>query len=215
VPHERGNDRAGDHRHGGEMSERDLVAEFGTAASALLGAPGEAARLLGLGVQAYAIDPDILGVATISLSADGRLYWPDPESDDQCFIVAVRGDPAGPESVDPIDTIRTGELVDLLAIHPDYPDRWASRLDCATWLGSIAPQRFDPEPVPIHRSPLAWLRGGCRGLCLLGSDIEARQLLLGLHAIEVASEVDARVLQRQLETPPALPRILVAEKAIG
>ena len=67
---------------------------------------------------------------------------------------------------DPIKAVRHGTLIDLIALSPAYPNQWALRLGNATWLGAIEPQFLMPEPVPIWRNPLAWLRNDCRGLVL-------------------------------------------------
>ncbi len=105
--------------------------------------------------------------AIVRIAVAGSTYEPDPAGKG-AFLLPVRVDnPLTPEAADSIGIIRAGSIVDLLAFHPAHPYRWALRRDDAEWLGAIEPQYLDPAPVPVWRSPLAWLQAGCRGLVVL------------------------------------------------
>src|SRR5829696_4465459 len=86
----------------------------------------------GVGGAGLAVAP---ARARISVSRDG-LFEPDPDSDAVAFIVPTRvGNTVSPEVSDPIETVRDGEIVDLLAFSPAFPNRWALRTGAASWLG--------------------------------------------------------------------------------
>jgi hypothetical protein len=63
-----------------------------------------------------------------------------------------------------------GNLIDIAAWDERIPDQWRLRTGEGRWLGAIPPQYIHPAPVPIRRSPLAWLQGGCTGLCVITRD---------------------------------------------
>jgi hypothetical protein len=115
------------------------------------------------------------------------------------------------EAHDPPHTVRAGELVDLVAWHPRHPHRWALRTGAAEWLGAIEPQYLDPEPVPVWRSPLAWLRVGCVGLVMLSPDPPAAyRVLSGCRGGIVAEDPQhAAALRATLARPWPAPQIIV------
>ena len=88
------------------------------------------------------------------------------------------------------------ELVDLVAVDIDRPDRFWRRRGEALILGNafleIAGQEF--EPVPVFKNPMSWLRSGGAGIAILDWDY-ARDLLLD-HEL-IAEDVD---LGTRLET---------------
>ncbi len=142
----------------------------------------------------------------------GRLlFQPNPDSELAAFILPVRVDcPDTPESPDPEAAIESGEIVDLVAFDPELGAQWVLRTGNAEWLGSCPPQYLDPPPVPLHRSPIDWLRGGCEGLvCLARAPIEIHRFLCRFAALDVADERHAEELQALLERPPTHPEILV------
>src|SRR5438270_930763 len=72
--------------------------------------------------------------------ADGRFQL-DAHGDAKAFVIPVRvGNPLTAEASDPTKAVRHGILIDLIAVSPSYPDRWALRVGNATWLGAIEPQ---------------------------------------------------------------------------
>jgi hypothetical protein len=72
--------------------------------------------------------------------------------------------------------------------NPAAPDRWALRRGIASWLGACEPQYLDPDPVPVWRTPLGWLRAGCRGLVLLTEDKTDRYRCLSMLGSIVAED---------------------------
>lgn len=96
--------------------------------------------------------------AKAQITVVGATYEPDPDGG-AAYLIPVRA-ALTPEAVDPWDTIQSGVVVDIVAIHPRHPDCWALRRDAAEWLGAIEPQYLAPEPVEVWRTPLAWLRAG-------------------------------------------------------
>jgi len=132
------------------------------------------------------------------INVAGAIYQPDREGG-AAYVIPVRADnPLTPEAADPVETIRSGAIVDILAIHPRHPQRWAMRHGTAEWLGAIEPQYLDPEPVPIWRSPLRWLQAGCCGLVLLSEERESRYRTLSNLRSVVAEDHQHAVELRAL-----------------
>ena len=106
-------------------------------------------RQAGIGGPGLAVGP---ALASIQIT-DGRFQL-DTHGDAKAFVIPVRvGNPLTAEVSDPIRAVRCGALIDLLAVSPSYPDRWALRVGNATWLGAIEPQFLMPEPVPRSGAP--------------------------------------------------------------
>jgi hypothetical protein len=162
------------------------------------------------GVPRIVVDLGMVGAATISLRLDST-YDPD-EHGARVFVTPCRvDDPWSPESAEFELAAQYGMIVDVIAWHPRAPMRWATRLGLAQWLGAIEPQFCDPPPVPIRRSPVSWLRGGARGLCILDRDRRAQYRLLSLCRSLIAEDREHRAeLQRVLAHPFSLPTIAVA-----
>jgi len=141
----------------------------------------------------------------------GNTYEPDPYGGAAFLIPARVDNPVTPEARDPVEAIRSGEIVDILAFHPAYPRRWALRCDAAEWLGAIAPQFLDPPPIPVWRSPLAWLRAACRGLVVLSPEpADAYRILTACLGGIIAENRDhAAELRATLTRPWPLPPIIV------
>ena len=167
--------------------------------------------LLASGISQQTIATLMPAVARIAVAGD--TYELDPAGG-SVFLLAVRVDnPLTPEAADPAETVRAGSIVDLLAFHPAHPCRWALRRDAAEWLGAIEPQYLDPPPVPFWRSPLTWLRAGCRGLVMLSPALADRyRILTGCcGGIVAEDEKHAAELRATLARPWPLPRIIVPE----
>jgi len=169
------------------------------------------APLFGAGVPRSAIA--ITMPAIDHVTVDGALYRPDPDGA-AAFVMPVRADdPLTPEALDPAEIIAEGPIVDLLAMHPRHPNRWALRTGAATWLGAVEPQRMGPDIVHIHRTPLDWLQADCTGLVLLSPDRRDRyRLLASLTAIAAADESHAVELRDLLSRPWAAPPVIVARR---
>jgi hypothetical protein len=82
-------------------------------------------------------------------------------------------------------------------------------------LGAVEAQIVGPEPVPIRRTPLAWLRAGGDGLCLLTRDPAETQQVLGWCWALAAADLDhARALRRVVDRPyPPKPIYVRSPKA--
>jgi hypothetical protein len=183
------------------MSAVDLVAELVLAQGALTEV--ERQRLRGLGIPDLVLAIGFVGSARIDLERDGR-RWQPCEEGRPAFVTPVRigADPASPEDPDFELIPQYGDLIDLVAWLPDYPECWATRLGLATWLGAIPPQFLTPPPVPVRRSVLAWLRAGATGLCLLAEDsLDAWRVLSLAHEIEAEDAAHAEELRALLEHP--------------
>ncbi len=134
------------------------------------------------------------------------------EPDD--WVVAVRGHGDGTIAApQPLRFVREAAILDLLSFHPRQPERWRLARGAVLALGAIAPQFFDPEPVAVHRTPLAWLRAGGAGLVLLTRDrFECRHVLFQCEGgIVVDAPAYGAHLKQVLTAPVVEPRIFVAQ----
>lgn len=106
-----------------------------------------------------------------------------------------------------------GEIIDIIAWRSDAPANWVWRTGLGWALGSdeLCP-RWDNDPMPIHATPLDWLRAAGEGICIL--DWEAAELgdLRTLDAIE-ADEWIAQRLTRALNKPRRSPTIIKRKEA--
>jgi hypothetical protein len=160
----------------------------------------------GVGGAGLAIGP---ALAPISVSRDGFFQF-DPDGEGLAFILPVRVESAlTPEAADPIDAVRHGAIVDLVAFSLAFPYRWALRCGTATWAGAVEPQYLDPAPTPIWRSPLHWLGNGS-GLVLLSRDKRDRyRVLSNLDSIIAEDEAHAERLRKLLAQPWLAPPVYV------
>lgn len=184
----------------------DLRAEL-RAAVAQLGAEDRAA-LIALGVPASDLDRfRLCGLERVSVS--NGLYAPSPDGA-AAIITPVRiWHAVGPEAPRPRLYSQWGPIVDLIAWHPAQPERIALRVGAAEWLGVIEPQYMDPDPVPVHRSALDWLRAGRVGLVLLSDDPAAQYMALSCcrNGVVAADDAHARTLRRALSHPWRHPAV--------
>lgn len=165
-----------------------LIGEWADAVAGLT--PADRRVLLHHGLRGAEFG-EAIGAADILVDRD--LYQPDVFGD-RAFIIRV---------------LDWGGGSDLLAFHPATPDAWALREGNATMLGRIEP--FLPDaPTRVWRTPLAWLRGGCRGICILTRDPSERQDILlrcrGIAAEDIDHAID---LRRLAERPLRTPEIIV------
>jgi hypothetical protein len=164
-------------------------------------------RAAGIGARGLAIACP--AIARVKIAGEG--FELDAEGG-AAYLVPIRvDDPISPETTDPAATLRSSAIVDLVAIHPRHPDRWALRVGTAEWLGAVHPQYLDPALVPVWRSPLAWLRGGCTGLVILSRErADAYRLLADLRGGIIAEDArHAAELRTILAQPWPLPRVIV------
>ena len=154
-------------------------------------------ELVTLGIASRDIDL-LIGIGQVRLCR-GDLFEPDPDGR-ACLITPVCVHTAlDPESSAPEVFCRVGAIVDLVAWHPEQPDRFALRVGDAEWLGCIEPQYLEPEltPVPIRRSVLSWFQAGCTGLVLLSrSRLDQYRILMnccgGIIAEDAAHHAELR-----------------------
>ncbi len=104
-----------------------------------------------------------LGVERIA--TEGRIYTLSPTGF-PAVILAVWY-PAAPSIY---TAVETPEILDLIAFRPDQPETWWRRIgEPGLVLGSdnLDAAHTEGWPISLHRTPLDWLRGDCRGACLL------------------------------------------------
>lgn len=193
------------------MMAADLAAEYTNLLAATR--PEDLRPLIAAGVTEETIDT--LAVAIARITVDGLTYQPDPGGG-FAYLIAVRVDnPLTPEAADPGETVRSGDIVDLVAMHPAHPLRWALRRHTAEWLGAIEPQYLDPNPVPLRRSPLAWLRAGGQGLVVLSRGrADAYRIMTGCRGGILAEDAGhAAELRSILAQPWPTPQIIVPARA--
>ena len=165
--------------------------------------------LIAAGITWQAITNAVPVHARINVSTINTFAFDDGGG--SAFIVPVRVESAvTPEAAGPLEAIRDGWIVDLVAFHPSHPGRWALRRGAAEWLGVIEPQYLDPEPVPVWRTPLRWLQSGCRGLVLLSKERASQyRIISGLGAIVAEDYQHATQLRGILAHPWSAPRVLL------
>ena len=176
---------------------------------------GEADRLalLDLGIAAETIARfRMCGIEQVSIS--NGLYSPAPGGP-IAIITPVRVyTSVTPEARAARAYAHWGPIVDLVAWHPAEPERFALRIGSAEWLGCIEPQYLDPDPVPIHRSVLDWLRAGCVGLVLLSPDpADQYRALCCCGRIVTADPEHSKALRRVLSRPWPHPTVEEATDA--
>lgn len=110
-------------------------------------------------------------------------------------------------------------LVDLVAWPIDRPSDFATAIGHADILG--ANQLADPaaffagRPLPVHRTPLTWLRAGCTGVVLLDEKRGGIRLADALGHLLAEDLHHARALHRAMGRAFPTRRIRVPASAIG
>src|SRR4051794_19240689 len=145
------------------MRTDDLWAEFNAARAAL--EPPDRAMLEGFGIAPGTI---VLLIGLTRARVCDGLYEPDENAGEAFVTPILAHDAISPEAIDPAQTVRGGEMLDLVLWHPRRPDVWALRSGAGEWCGCIEPQYMPPIPAtPIRRSILSWFQHRCIGLVLL------------------------------------------------
>jgi len=155
------------------------------------------------------ITDQLIGRTRVRRCAES-LYEPDPDGNSFAYVTPVRLHYAEtPESCDPERAVRCGEIIDIIAWHPEYPTRWALRTGLATWAGAIQPQYLRPERVRFWRTPLRWLQEGCIGIVLLSSERSDHYRILThcVGGIVPENELHSAELKRSLQCPYAMPEV--------
>lgn len=101
-----------------------------------------------------------------------------------------------------------GQIIDIVAWRSDAPTKWLWRTGIGWALGTdeLRP-RWDNAPMPIHATPLDWLRAAGEGICVLDWDAPDLASLRTLESIE-ADEWLCQRLTRALSKPPRMPVII-------
>ena len=145
------------------------------------------------------------------------LFEPDEDGGAVWVIPATCVDPARPEeieAVDPLDVVRTGPIVDLVAFHPDRRNRFALRIGHAVVLGAVEPQYCEPARVKVWSDIGDWLRAGCSGLVLLTADCHQRgRILRRIESIEAAQPAQVKAWLALPEYPAPRPTPVFAMRA--
>jgi hypothetical protein len=133
------------------------------------------------------------------------LFEPDEDGVPVWVLPTSCCDPEQPEeieAVDPLDVVRRGPVVDLLAFHfhPDCRNRFALRTGAAVVLGAIEPQYMEPDPVLVFNDVGAWLRSGCNGIVLLTNNDHQRGRILRRIESSIGAPEPAEV-KRLLSLP--------------
>jgi len=174
--------------------------------SAMRRAPFKVHELLSSGVPIEAIALACPVPTRIALKEGRNRYEPDPDGRPAWIVPVTAVDPEMPdriESIDPDAVISGSNIIDTVAFsltHNEFPLR--TRLGSV--LGVVRPQYCEPEPVPVHRSVLGWLRASCCGIMILTSDrVEAGRILRQIARLrsgeddeEHADEIEAKTADR-------------------
>ncbi len=105
------------------------------------------------------------GLAVARIGTTGRLWMPEPTGT-PAFILPVWDGPA--PSI--YSGVENPVLIDMIAWRPDDPTRWWYRTGEGAALGidNLNLAHTEGWPISFATTPLDWLRGDCRGACLLG-----------------------------------------------
>ncbi len=121
------------------------------------------------------------GLAIARISTTRRLWMQEPTGKPAFILPAWDG---------PAPSIYSGVenpvLIDMLAWRPDDPARWWYRqgdVDVVLGAAHLDLAHAEAWPISLHRTPLDWLRAGCRGAVLL-DHCEARWAGSRLHEDE-------------------------------
>ena len=109
-----------------------------------------------------------------------------------------------------------GEILDLVAFHPDRPGRFRRRYGIVDFLGEEAVLRagLEREPLVLHPTPLAWLAAGGTGACVLDATASLRLAFAGIPEIHATCPLHGAAIDRRLELEGQLsrPRVMVPER---
>ena len=104
-------------------------------------------------------------------------------------------------------------ITDLIAWFPADPSRWFLRLGTGIWLGSncVTVSHVLETPLPIRKTPLAWLAHRGHGATPLNKSA-ARYDVLDIELV-VADVEHGNKLEAWLTVPAVRPTILIARAA--
>ena len=149
-------------------------------------------------------------IAALRIRPEGDLYVPDPQGH-WSIIQPVLRTLAG------VDRSLPSNVTDLVAWRPTDPAKWWLRDGAGDYLGSVSPPTTLTHvyPLPFHRTPLAWLKSGCVGICIL-DDANARISLPGFIIDVLAEDYDHGVELREVLNPaPPKTNIVIPELRVA
>ena len=154
---------------------------------------------------------DRIGVTRVRV--EGAFYEPASDGMEMLLIASFEAPPRLPDGRWRVPN----EVVDLLAFSPADPSRWWSRRGIVAALGEESLSDLSDAPVPVWRTPLAWLRSGTTGLCPIDPDPAAiRDVLLTCKFLAPEDLEHGRTLDRlNARHWNRVPVILVPESARG
>jgi len=143
--------------------------------------PKHRADLLGLGVPRRIIVAfGLIGVARIWPRGDRFEFAPDSDRGAEArYVLAVRGRDDGvpfDEATRAAAWPLVGDLLDLIAFRARDPMTWNCFCGVTSLLGVVPTGGV--HRMPLHASPLEWLRGGGRGVCVIERDPVMRQVVM-------------------------------------
>ncbi len=105
------------------------------------------------------------GLAVARICTVGRLWMPEPTGTPAFILPVWNG--AAPSIYCGVET---PVLIDMLAWRPNDPPCWWYRTGDGDALGidNLDLAHTEGWPICFATTPLEWLRGNCRGACLLG-----------------------------------------------
>lgn len=160
------------------------------------------------GLDSHALEPFVgtLGVAPCRFTPPPRRFRFDPDGTDAAFFEVVE--------------VEDGEMVvtDLVAFDVVDPTTFSTFEGHGVLLGADQienPSSFlGTRPLLVHRTPMAWLRAGCRGVVVL-DERRAGARLAGALGSLLAEDLDhARKLHRLLGRAFPTSRIRVPAASI-
>lgn len=183
----------------------DLAAELGRAQAVTNSATLYRRQMLALGVPSVTlamlrgVEAWGYGVVRASAGEDG-LYLP--------------GD-GPPHLILPV--IEQGGLIDLVAFRSSEPKNWRLRTGLGWALGlDVGMDRLSQgHPVPVHETPLDWLRAKMAGIVILDWESPDIHGLLAIPRLSCATPELARMLRAALTRPAYLPQISVRENRLA
>jgi hypothetical protein len=107
-----------------------------------------------------------------------------------------------------LEPVDDAALIDFIAFDPRQPHRWWQRTGAAAFLRAELLYSI-MTPVMLFEHPLAWLRGGGRGLVALGDEWEPLRALPCIR-FEKGAEYFARRVRSRLLRPFPIPRMEIA-----
>jgi hypothetical protein len=160
-------------------------------------------------VKAQGIDPKMVeahaGTASLfSCTFDSAGYFDFAEGGESCLVFEVLDEDAA-------------TTIDLCAFAVATPKRFGTAMGNAPVLGltnitNPASWAFGTV-MPIHRTPLGWLRDDCRGVVILDHQHAPAALGRALGKLLAEDEEHATELRPMLCSPPVDPRNIIFKKA--